>query len=105
MSITMMDAPQENRRGENVPVFLLVCHAGNQRLIASHPRAAKVRKQLALKMGGERGRPSQLQFQCTDRFRDDLRRPFRFEERRGLGKAEQRVSKGEVDEDARVKDN
>ena len=55
--------PTGNRGGKNVPVVLLVCHAGNQWPMARHLRIAKVRKKLALEIGGKHGRPSQLGFQ------------------------------------------
>ncbi len=95
--------PTGDRGGKNVPVVLVVCHAGNQWPMSRHPRIAIVRKQFALKIGSELGRPSQLRFQRADRFRHNLRRPSRLAERRGLGKPEQRVAQREVGKNAGVK--
>jgi hypothetical protein len=64
-----------------------------------------VREQLALKIGSERGGPSQLRFQRADGFRHDLRRSSRLVERRKLCEAEHRVAESEVDKNASVKDN
>ena len=94
-----------NRRGQDVPVLFVVRHTGNQWLIARHPRIAKVRNQLALKIGSKPGRPPQLGLQRANSFRHNFRRPSRLVERRFFGKAEQRVAEGKVGENASIEDD
>jgi hypothetical protein len=58
--VTIMEAPQETAAATTCRSFSSFTMREIKRFIFGHPRIAEVRKELTLKIGSERGRPSSL---------------------------------------------